>query len=235
MRGKTERYQTAGAGMLFFPAFPLLICQINIKNRIFFLANCFKQQEQKKVKVPLEQSDILYMHRGSLPGLPMYPLKSSHCLADWSIALERLWSGKNILAPQKQAKNTALGPEAGICCWKNNISINMSCRFIHLACWHARGQQNGVPQNPRLYFISFLSVCHNQPWIWRAQNPASELWSVSRWNIWFFFFFFAPQHTLPFSPKLIILEGEMRLIFQGRVHWTVVMWLIPLSETLPKS
>ena len=45
-------------------------------------------------------------------------------------------------------------------------------------------------------------------------------------NVFFFFF--------PF-PKLIIQEGEMSLIFQGRVQWIVVMWLIPLSETVPKS
>lgn len=48
-----------------------------------------------------------------------------------------------------------------------------------------------------------------------------------KYQIFLMFFF-------PF-PKLIIQEGEMSLIFQGRVQWTVVMWLIPLSETLPKS
>lgn len=49
---------------------------------------------------------------------------------------------------------------------------------------------------------------------------------------------FKVKYQIFFTPpsKFIIQEkGEMSLIFQGRVHWTVVMWLLPFSESLPKS
>jgi len=80
-------------------------------------------------------------------------------------------------------------------------------------------------EEPSFISLLLLSDSDNQA---RARRVLKPRQSISRWNIRFCIY--------PPRPKLIIQEGEkMGLIFQGGVQWTVVMWLIPLSETLPRE
>lgn len=110
-------------------------------------------------------------------------------------------------------QNTAFRPESGICCWKTTFQlIRAADLFIRLLARAAR--RACVQGKLRCRILTFISLVFFQSAIIRREYDELRIPQAS----YEAFQGEISDFLLFFFPKLIIQEGEMRLIFQGRVQ-----------------